>query len=334
MRWVLLPFVLAPCSLFGQAIFSENFDSLHVGDRIAASDPVHWRTWSGATGTNEDAPVTDTLAYSPPNSLAFVQQIGGYQGGPEDQVLLLGYHLWGSYTLSWRMYVPTGRGAFMVLMHGEDIPGAEPAAVITFYPTTYPGNNPVRCYAGGSQMDSYCYPQNTWFTVALAMDLDARTASLTVNDSTLGPWDFDTMPNGSPSQNILGSLRLTSGSGIEIGIGQYYIDDILFQEGTVGIQDVVAAGPLAMVPNPTVRNTVLSMEVPPVDAQVVVNDASGRIVLQRAWPQGSNQCTLQTDLLAPGTYIVRVASVTSRASTTSAAAPGTGVYSGRLVVLP
>ena len=138
MRWILLSLVLAHCSLSGQPIFSENFDSLHTGARIAVSEPLHWRTWSGATGTNEDAPVTNTLSFSPPNSLAFLQQIGGYQGGPEDQVLLLGYHLSGSYTLTWKMYVPTGRGAFMVLMHGEDIPSAEPAAVITFYPTSYP----------------------------------------------------------------------------------------------------------------------------------------------------------------------------------------------------
>lgn len=321
MKWALLPLLLIPCSLFGQVIFSENFDSLQAGDRIAGSNPAHWRTWSGALGTEEDAPVTNTMAYSPPNSLAFVQQIGGYQGGPEDQVLLLGYHLWGSYTLRWKMYVPTGRGAFMVLMHGEDIPSAEPAAVITFYPTSFPGNNPVRCNAGGTQMTSDCYPQNAWFTVTLAFDLDARTASLTVNDSTLGPWNFDTMPNGSPSQNILGSLRLTSGSGIDVGIGQYYIDDIVFQEGTVGIGELALAKPLAMVPNPTAEKTLLSVNAPFGNAVVEVHDGCGRMVLQRAWPAGSSSYTLPAGTLAPGTYIVRVRGCTE-------------LYSGRLVVMP
>lgn len=328
MRLSLLPLILLPCSLFGQVIFSENFDNLQAGSRIAASDSVHWRTWSGAVGTEEDAPVTDTMAYSQPNSLAFVQQIGGYQGGPEDQVLLLGYHLWGSYTLRWKMYVPTGRGAFMVLMHGENIPSAEPAAVITFYPTSFPGNNPVHCNAGGMQMASDCYPQNTWFTVTLAFDLDDRTASLTVNDSTLGPWDFDTMPNGSPSYNILGSLRLTSGSGIDVAIGQYYIDDIVFQEGTVGIGELMRSSPLAIAPNPTVGGTVISLEAPMTNGVVEVHDASGRLVLQKAWPAGGSSYTLEAGALAPGTYIMRVV------SSTSASASASTLYSGKLIILP
>ncbi len=323
MRWALLPLVLLPCSLFGQVIFSENFDSLQAGDRIAGSNPAHWRTWSGAVGTGEDAPITDTMAYSPPNSLAFVQQIGGYQGGPEDQVLLLGYHLWGSYTLRWKMYVPTGRGAFMVLMHGEDIPSAEPAAVITFYPTSYPGNNPVHCNAGGSQLTSDCYPQNAWFTVTLAFDLDARTASLTVNDSTLGPWDFDTMPNGSPSQNILGSLRLTSGSGIEGGSGQYYMDDIIFQEGTVGIGELTIASvqPLQIAPNPSAGQTVLSTGTPVRQGILSIHDPSGRMALRVPWPSGTRY-TLPAGTLAPGTYIVRVQKGQRM------------LYSGKLIILP
>ena len=322
MKWALLPLVLLPCSLYGQIIFSENFDSLQAGDRIAASDPMHWRTWSGATGTEEDAPVTDTLAYSPPNSLAFVQQVPGYQGGPEDQVLLLGYHIWGTYALSWRMYVPTGRGAFMVLMHGEDVPSAEPAAVITFAPNSNPGLNPVYCDAGGNHMSGYYYPQNTWFTVTLVVDLDARTALFRVNNNLVGSWDFDTMPNGSSAPNILGSLRLTSGSGYEGSIGQYYMDDILFQEGTVGIHEVEGARLLSMAPNPTSESTVLSMEAPVANAHVEVHEASGRIVLERAWPAGSSNYTLPAGTLAPGTYIVRVKGGTHE------------LYSGRLIVIP
>ncbi len=178
-------------------------------------------------------------------------------------------------------------------------------------------------------MDSYCYPQNTWFTVALAIDLDTRTASLTVNDSTLGPWNFDTMPNGSPSQNILGSLRLTSGSGIDVGIGQYYMDDIVFQAGTVGIheQQLAHIQPLQITPNPSSSATTLSTSAPVHKGTLTIHDASGRIALQGTWPAGSDKYILPTGALAPGTYVVRVAAG-------AAARDPAGGYVGRLVVMP
>lgn len=317
MRWALLPLVLMPCSLFGQVIFSENFDSLQVGDRIAASDPLHWRTWSGATGTNEDAPVTDTLAFSPPNSLAFLQTILTFEGGPEDQVLLLGYHLWGSYVLRWMMYVPEGKGANFELLHGEDVPSAAPAAVVSLSPLS---DNSMGCYAAGSLFMGY-YPHNVWFPVSMSIDLDARTASLTVNDTLIGSWDFDTMPSGTSAPNILGALRFKGASGWDISIGQYYIDDIVFQEGTVGIHEREVTRSLAMAPNPTAGGTVLSMNVPVANALVDIHDASGRVVLQRPWPQGSNRYALPAGSLAPGTYVVRVQG-------------STVVYSGKLVVMP
>ena len=87
--------------------------------------------------------------------------------------------------------------------------------------------------------------------------------------------------------------------------------------------------PLTIAPNPTAGNALLSVETPLQNAQLTLHDASGRVVLQVAWPAGSVQCQLQAGAVAPGAY---VATVASRASAT--VATNTPQYSGRLVVLP
>ncbi|MBZ0207797.1 MAG: T9SS type A sorting domain-containing protein [Flavobacteriales bacterium] len=330
MKGFLLLLAFVPASLLGQVIFSENFDSLQAGDRIAASDPVHWRTVSGVAGTNEDASVTDTLSNSPNNSLEFVQMIQDIDGGPVDEVLLLGYHVWGSYVLSWRMFVPTQRGAILMLVHGEDVASDAPAAVITFTPSTM---NTVTCDANGATYTGN-YPHNTWFTVTLGFDLDDRTASFLVNNSLVCSWNFDTMPSGLPAPNVLGSLRFKAASGWLFTLGQYYIDDILFQEGTVGIHELEAARPLAIVPNPSAGATVFSANEQLTQAELYIHDASGRVVWQGAWPAGAERYSLPAGMLAPGAYVVRVASRASATAGVAATAAGKPMYTGRLVVMP
>jgi len=280
---------------------------------------MHWRTDNDLPGSPEDAPVTDSIALSGQNSLAFVQTVQNIVGGPANTALLLGYHVNGALTISWSMFIPDERGANFVLLHGEDISSSAPAAVVSFTPFT---NDTVYCDVNGTTLGG-TYPHNTWFRVEFSIDLDSGTASFLVNHIQLGSWDFATMPSGTAAPNTLGAVQFIAGSGWDFTYGQYYLDDILFQEGTVGINEVAASRPLAMAPNPTASSTVLSMDMPASDAQVEVHDASGRMVLQTPWPAGSNRYTLPAGALAPGAYVLRVA---SRASGS--------LYTGRLVVVP
>ena len=117
---ILLLLGLAPGFLFAQVIYSENFDTMAVGTRIAAADTVHWTTWGHLPGSTQDVPVTDAHSHSPDHSLAVIQQSPGSVGGPSDPVLLLGYHISGTYSLSWSMFVPHERGAEIVFYH-EDV---------------------------------------------------------------------------------------------------------------------------------------------------------------------------------------------------------------------
>ena len=65
MKQFLLPFaILILGTAFGQTpLFEENFDSYAVGDYIGDASSV-FTTWSGTTGGNEDAQVSDEQANS------------------------------------------------------------------------------------------------------------------------------------------------------------------------------------------------------------------------------------------------------------------------------
>lgn len=316
-----LPFVIAvlPLSVMSQSIYSENFDDLHPGDRISATMPLQWRTWNDLSGTPEDAPVTDAFSLSAPYSLRFLQTTFGSLGGPVDQMLLLGDRQFGKYVLSWSMYVPTDRGAFMELLHSTDGASAIPAAVFTF--NNYNGPTNLQMRMDGQEFNS-TFNHNSWMNLVFGFDLDTHMATFSVNGTVRASWTFDTMPSGLSTINQLSAMRFFSFGGGAGAIGEYYIDDLLFTEGSVGVEEISASRPIRFAPNPTSGPTTLSMDSPLGVTDVDIHDASGRLVRHAPWPSGSAQFTLPAHVLAPGTYLVRV----SEADT-----PG---YTGRLVVMP
>ena len=318
-----------PLTLLAQVIYSEDFDDLAPGTLISESNPVHWRTWSDLPGSPEDAAVTDSMARSGPNSLYFIQEILNIAGGPVDQLLMLGDRVYGSYVLQWSMYVAEGHGAFIVVYHGSDFPSADPAAVLWFQPYN---SDTATCFANGMEFKRR-FPKGSWFTVSLGFNLDEGTASFFLDGVLVGSWPFATMPSGTSSDNLLSAVRFTASSGALYITGEYYIDDILFQEGSVGIAEVEAHRSLSIFPNPTSGGAALSVERPMSNAQLEAHDASGRVVLRMPWAAGQTKLSLPAGALAPGAYVVRVASA-SRASATSATSAETPVYSGRLVVIP
>ncbi|MBS1569947.1 MAG: T9SS type A sorting domain-containing protein [Bacteroidetes bacterium] len=327
MRYLLILSGLLPLFAVGQVIYSQNFDSFQVGQKIAAADPANWRTWSNPPGPTEDAPITDSVSQSGPNSLSFIQTVFADSSAPRDVVLLLGYHLAGQYVLSWNMYIHDDGGALITMYHTDDVPSAAPAAVLAYYPAGNMDLGMMEVYADGAVFTGY-YPRNTWFHVQFEFDLDGSQATFAIDTSQVAAWTFNTMPSGISAPNILGALRYEAYCGSWLCPGRYHIDDVLFQAGTVGISEIVRANLLAMAPNPTAGNTLLSVNAPLANGAVEVHDASGRMVLQRAWPAGSSSYTLEAGALAPGTYMMRVA------SSTSASASASTLYSGKLIILP
>lgn len=97
--------------------------------------------------------------------------------------------------------------------------------------------------------------------------------------------------------------------------------------------------PLSIVPNPSAGATVFSTNEQLTQVELYIHDGSGRVVWQAPWPAGAERYELPAGTLAPGAYVVRVASglrgpqppQPQRSSATAAVAI---VYTGRLVVMP
>ncbi len=113
---------------------------------------------------------------------------------------------------------------------------------------------------------------------------------------------YDDGTTNDPSQRLISKLY-----GLNVGIAE---------------QQTSPVQALQIAPNPSAGSTVLSTGAAMANAELVVHDASGRAVQQEPWPAGTYTHTLRAGLLAPGTYMVRVA---SNAST---------LYSGKLIILP
>ena len=76
--------LIVPISMLGQTvIISENFDSLTAGNYVSLESP-YFTTWSNLPGTTEDAFISDSISYSPSNS---VHVEGVSPGGPTDLLI-------------------------------------------------------------------------------------------------------------------------------------------------------------------------------------------------------------------------------------------------------
>jgi len=96
-------------SLNAQDTFSDDFEGFTVGDYIS-SGSSNWTTWSGTTGTAEDAQVTDDQAASGNNSIMFA---GTPTGGPQDVILDFGgLKTSGQFNFSANFYMAANNGGY------------------------------------------------------------------------------------------------------------------------------------------------------------------------------------------------------------------------------
>lgn len=123
---------------------------------------------------------------------------------------------------------------------------------------------------------------------------------------------YDDGTTNDPSQRLLSKLY-----GLNVGINEQ-------QSGPVQA--------LQIAPNPSAGSTVLSTGTAMANAELVVHDASGRVVWQVAWPAGAERYELPAGTLAPGAYVLRVSFGSASAPLSTGALDDT--RTGRLVVMP
>jgi len=188
-----------PCAIPG-AVFCDNIDTYPVG--ALGPNAEWWSTWSGAEGGAEDGLVSTDYAASGDNSVLIPE------GGVTDVILKLGDLSDGKYSLSWNMYVPSGKHGYYNIQETE-VPGVAWNAELYFGLAT-PGEGEVTVPVEVA----FSYPADAWFTVEHIIDMDANTIDIIIDGTTV------------VSEVYGGNLGGVDFYSIDAN-NRYYIDDVL-----------------------------------------------------------------------------------------------------------
>ena len=201
-----------PVSCSGpQAIICDDFETYNVG--TVSPQATWWKPWD-ALDNNAilSADVSTEFASNGTKSMKVRYQVSGTTQG-DDQLLLLGGKTTGRYSLKWKMYVPTGNGAYYNIQNAEAPTGSQATDSWTLDVYFRPDGldsipNPVT-------PNLVAYPQGAWFQVEHIIDLDNDVARLYINGQLRRSWKY--------TKN-LGSIDFYSAGTNYI----YYVDEVQY----------------------------------------------------------------------------------------------------------
>ncbi len=211
-----------------QAQYTQNFDTLTVGDYIGVEDP-NWTTWSGVTGTTEDAKVDAAQASSGNNSLYFNSTLAA--GGPQDVVLEFGAaHNTGNFVYEHDLYIPAGKGAYFNFQ-AETTIGTTWAADFNFTQDSIMivGHQSINVI-------EVSYPVAVWFTFKMEVDLNTNTWEVLINGVSQGTFQND--------ENQIASIDIYPTNGTSVGgnnLSTFWVDDVSFAHTPFTLPTVNAA---------------------------------------------------------------------------------------------
>ncbi|WP_432412999.1 T9SS type A sorting domain-containing protein [Rasiella sp. SM2506] len=258
------------------AQIDDNFDFYAVGD-IDAQSP-NWRTWSDAPGNAEDADVSTAQANSAPNSL--------FISTGNDMLLLFGDITNGLYSWQFDLYLEPGSTGFIGLM---DVTADTFGAGLYFNDATAGDTGAVTDAAGVIQ-ESFTFDESTWVTVTYVIDLDNDTLDLLFDGTSVYTGD-----------NFLGGQLQAADIWDNTG-ANFYMDNVIFQEGLILGSDDFSTSNFSVYPNP-VKDRLNIQTTNTVDA-VTVYDVLGKVVLT-ATP-GAVSPSIDMSTLSSGAYLVNI----------------------------
>ncbi|MFD0933423.1 T9SS type A sorting domain-containing protein [Psychroflexus salinarum] len=269
-------------------IIDDDFESYNLGP-MEQQNPSVWRTWSDGYLPEESIEVVSNQSFSGSKS-GFI----GAGPGPQDAILDLGNLTTGQYTLQFKMYLPTGRGGYFNIQ-GElpngTITGVFNSGNITFNPDGIDPGVGVDDQGGYE----FNYPERQWFDVSIFFDLDASPAptyQLTVDGVVANP-----TPAAFQADAVLGGIDFFA---VDAN-NNYYIDDILFDEGTLSSTDFSSLK-ISSYPNPVVdKLNIVALET--IDKINVFNILGQNVVSQA--PKSLN-AEVDFSNLNSGTYLVEI----------------------------
>ena len=214
-----------------QSSFSDDFESYSVGDKVGTVSS-EWTTWSGATGGNEDATVTDNQASSGSNSIYFGSTSAN--GGPQDVVLPFGGKLEsGLFTFSIKVYVDNGGGAYY------NFQGEETIGQVWTHNAYFLESGELNFGSSEGIVLRTRYEVETWVTVDYEINLTENSWKISVDGECLGSF--------ANAANSVASIDIFPTQG-----HSFYVDDISYSyepnaepkllDGTLNITSAPYAG--------------------------------------------------------------------------------------------
>jgi len=270
------------------AQFTDDIESYANGAPVDGDWWLEWVTGIGY-GTSSDA-----------------QSVSGTQsmlvcGDGVDPVLDLGNKIFGEWFLTFQMYVPSDKEAYMNIQGVTPIGSGEWVIGNWFFNQDLltPGEGSIDNSALG--LVTFNFPHDQWFEVQINVDISAGISLATIEIKVDGT---DVLPAGTAFTDSAGTVPTGLG-GVNIysisANNEVYFDDYVFSDSSVGTQDFAATG-FQAYPNPV--NNVLNLQA----NEAISNVAIFNVLGQEVYRADINAMTSQVDMsqMASGAYFVKV----------------------------
>lgn len=199
-------------------LFLEDFEGFNAGDWVSSSE--HWDTWSGGTGTGEDAQISTDYNHttSGANSLKIEPN--------DDIVYFCGDLTAGEYDINFWYYIPAGQGGYFNIQHAF---GSNWAFSVNFF-----NDGSAELSYDNATTLAFSYTQDTWIPISVNIDINNDEVTLNVESTEVHTWQFSTSEGDDPDLNVLDCVNFYGYSTTGL-TPPYYVDDFEFIE-VVGYQ--------------------------------------------------------------------------------------------------
>ncbi|MCB0456954.1 MAG: T9SS type A sorting domain-containing protein [Flavobacteriaceae bacterium] len=273
-----------------QAQFTDNMESYTVGQPIHEG---HWTDWCGGTCSVIS---TDLYSHSTTKSGLIPNDSN------TDSALDLGNKIFGIWSLSFWMYIPTNKEAFWSLIGCVPMCAEDWHQFIFFnYNLNSPGKGTVENTSLGTI--PFLFPHDQWFNVSFCVDI---TSGIENAQWQLHIAGNNVIPEGTPYISESGEIP-TSLGGINFfsisSNNEYYVDDFTYinaQEGCLLNTSQFNRSKITLSPNPSENELTLTSLT--LMNGFTIYDAIGKQVMSRSI--SSNQFAIDISSLTNGIYFI------------------------------
>jgi hypothetical protein len=173
-------------------IFSDDFEGYENGAYVAENSNV-WTTWTGQSGSAEDATASQDYAFSPIQSMKLQQSNDMVY--PAENVNL------GKHLIDYRMLIPEENSGSLILMQHFE-PNVYEWGAQVYFKTDGTGE----IDGGGQAVASFTFDHDTWLNVSSFINLDDDLAEIWLNNEMVHSWQWSTGVWGTGNNNQFGAV--------------------------------------------------------------------------------------------------------------------------------